>query len=65
MLDLPALHEGEELPFVGGPVALTFLVGVEELLRRGQDRRMLVLSADELPQEIRKVLRLGEAGELR
>src|SRR4051794_10324634 len=49
-------HQATEIALVCGPFTFTFFVRVEQLLRRRQERRVLVDRADELCEKVRQVL---------
>src|SRR4051794_15224667 len=59
------LHQPTEIALVCGPLTFAFFVRIEQLLRRCEERRVLVDRADELCKKVRQVLRLRETRKLR
>src|SRR5439155_4383194 len=65
LFDLAVGDELSEVALVGRPVAIHFLVTVEQLLRRRQVEEVYVLDSGDGAQEVSEVVALGEPGELR
>lgn len=65
LLDFPVGDQGHEIALVLLPAPLLFLVGVEHLLRRGEERLVHVIGATQFAQEVLQIFALGEAGQLR
>jgi hypothetical protein len=63
--DPPLGHQTHKALFVISPGAFALFEVVEKFLSRCEERLVLILSTGQLAQEVRKVLRLCEAGELR
>jgi hypothetical protein len=60
LVDSSPVHQAEKVDLVGRPLTLALLVRIQKILGGGEQWLMLVRRADEFPQEIREVLRLGE-----
>lgn len=65
MLDLPFRHQPQKALLVCPPIALFFLVRFEHRVGRREQRLVQVLNASDLSKEVGKIVRLGEARELR
>lgn len=59
--DVSLFHQLEELRLVDAPVSLVFFVGIQDVLRRGQQRFMHVLGITQFSQEIGQVIALGKS----
>lgn len=55
----------QKVPLVNRPASLAFLEGVHYLLRRRQVRTMEIIDPADRPEEIAKIIPLGETGQLR
>ena len=64
LLDLALGHERQEAPLVVFPASPALLIGIEQLLRGGEQRLVEVFGAAELAEEVREVVALGETGKL-
>ena len=65
-LDLPLTHQAKEACLVLIPRHLLPLLElVEDVLGGSEQRRVLIIGSGDLAQEVREIVPLGEAGELR
>jgi len=63
-LDSAFSHQCEESSPICAPIALLFLVGLQYLVGRRQQRFMCVVNVADLSEEIREIVGLGKTGEL-
>ncbi len=64
-LYLPLAHEVQKPGLVLGPNTLVLLVGVQHFFRRRQFRDVSIVDPVDGTEEVREIIPLGEAGELR
>jgi len=60
VLNVSRPHQVEKLPLVQVPIALLFLIGVENVLRWGQMRKMHVVDVADDPRKVPKIIFLRE-----
>lgn len=65
LLDAPLAHQGEKATLIRLPAPFLLLVFVQQILRRGKQRFMLVVRVTDHAQKVSKVVALGEASQLR
>jgi hypothetical protein len=63
-LDAAFLHQAEEIALIIFPPAFVLFVGIEQVLRGGQERGLDVIHVQDFLQEILEVVAFAEAGEL-
>jgi len=54
----------QKVPLVNRPASFALLESVQDLLRRRQVRTMEIIDPTDRPEEIAKIIPLGEAGQL-